>query len=207
MLLLSCHAKWKFQMKTLSLLHRKKAWQVLLLPEGSSTRLGDILEWCYYAFKLQHLRSSCSSCSFSDVGWGADRKLAKPGSIALAAHAPCNWAVCAWWPWTSRGLCGATCQGWEYLWSSCCSAPASLCQEIPGMLSLLQKAEEHQGGGKCVQVNPKTWYPYLYATYSENPCEKVLEIWMDMRNSLDPEKCRGLGWLVSDPKYCTCKLI
>lgn len=70
---------------------------------------------------------------------------------------------------------------------------ASLCQEIPGTLSLLQKAEEHQGGGKCIQVNLKIWYPYLYGTYSENPWVKVLAIWVEMRNSLDTEKCKGLG--------------
>lgn len=63
------------------------------------------------------------------------------------------------------------------------------------MLSLLQKAEEHQGGGKCIQVNPRTWYPYLYfcGTYSENAWAKILVIWMEMRNSLDTEKCKGLG--------------
>lgn len=99
MLLPSCHAKWKFQMMTVSLLHRAELSKFCSSQREVVPELGTswILEWCYYACK-SHLRSSSSSYSFSPVGWGADTKLAEPGSIGLAAHAPCNWVVCAWWP-------------------------------------------------------------------------------------------------------------
>lgn len=88
MLLPHCHAKWKFQMMTLSLLHRKELSKFCSSQREVVPGLGTswILEWCYCAFKLQHRRSSCSSCSFSHLGRGADRKLAKLGSIGLAAH-------------------------------------------------------------------------------------------------------------------------
>lgn len=102
MLLPHCNTKWKFQMMTLSLLHRKELSKFCSSQREVVPGLGTswILEWCYCAFKLQHRRSSCSSCSFSHLGRGADRKLAKLGSIGLAAHTHtlCNWAVCAWWP-------------------------------------------------------------------------------------------------------------
>lgn len=100
-LLPSCHAKGKFQMMTLSLLHRKELCKFCSSRGEVVPGLGTswILEWCYCAFKFQHLRSSCSSCSFSHVGWGADRA-GTAWIVGPAAHAPCNQAGCACWLWT-----------------------------------------------------------------------------------------------------------
>lgn len=118
MLLPSCRAKWKFQMMTLSLLHRKELSKFCSSRGEVVPGLGTswILEWCYCAFKFQHLRSSCSSCSFSPVGWGAGRA----GKAWIVG--PAVTELCVLLALDSRGLCGASCQCWECLCSSCSSA-------------------------------------------------------------------------------------